>query len=383
MFNRLIFSILKDYYHIMSLKTNTSLDPKDTQLLSVFTAHFQGELNLARVRLICLFITALCKVKSVSYSKLSSGFASKSLADSCFRRIQRFMSEAELPMRLVATLIFKLLPQHDSLVLVMDRTNWKFGKKNINILMLGISYKNVAIPLMFRMLDKRGNSNTGERIALVKDFIGWFGKDCINCLLADREFIGEDWLGFLNDNNIRYHIRIRNNFKIFLPRKQVEVTAWHLFNSLKINELRHYEQIVRMHGQLCYLSGIKTVIDGKVEFLMLVSFNRPWEALDDYKKRWQIEMLFKAMKSSGFNIEDTHVTALDRLEKLILLTMVAFVWCYKIGDYIDTQIKPIKIKKHGRRAVSVFKYGLDYISECLLSGFNKLNINLMSFLSCT
>jgi len=293
------------------------------------------------------------------------------------------MSEAELPMRLVATLIFKLLPQHDSLVLVMDRTNWKFGKKNINILMLGISYKNVAIPLMFRMLDKRGNSNTGERIALVKDFIGWFGKDCINCLLADREFIGEDWLGFLNDNNIRYHIRIRNNFKIFLPRKQVEVTAWHLFNSLKINELRHYEQIVRMHGQLCYLSGIKTVIDGKVEFLMLVSFNRPWEALDDYKKRWQIEMLFKAMKSSGFNIEDTHVTALDRLEKLILLTMVAFVWCYKIGDYIDTQIKPIKIKKHGRRAVSVFKYGLDYISECLLSGFNKLNINLMSFLSCT
>ncbi len=95
------------------------------------------------------------------------------------------------------------------------------------------------------------------------------------------------------------------------------------------------------------------------------------------KQRWQIETLFKAMKSSGFNIEDTYVTALDRFEKLILLTMIAFVWCYKIGDYIDSQIRPIKIKTHGRWAVSVFKYGLDYLSECLLSGFSKQNINLI------
>jgi hypothetical protein len=383
LYNRLIFSILKNYYHIMSLTTNTSLDPKDTQLLSVFTSHFKGELNLARVRLMCLFITALCKVKSVNYSKISSGFASASLSSSCFRRVQRFMSEVELPMKCVATLIFKLLPRQDSLVLIMDRTNWKFGSRNINILMIGISYRNVAIPLMFKMLDKRGNSNSDERITLMNDFIGWFGRDCISCLLADREFIGEHWLGFLNHNNIPYHIRIRNNFRIFLPRKQKEVTAWHLFNDLKVNEFRHYEKIVVMHDQLCYLSGVKIVKDGKIEFLILVSFKKPEQALAYYKQRWQIETLFKAMKSSGFNIEDTHVTALERLEKLILLTMIALVWCYKIGDYIDSEIKPIKIKTHGRRAVSVFKYGLDYLSECLLSGFNKLNINLLQLLSCT
>ena len=47
-----------------------------------------------------------------------------------------------------------------------------------------------------------------------------------------------------------------------------------------------------------------------------------------------MEFCFRGLKLSGFNIEDTHVTALDRLEKLIILTMIAFVWCYKIGDYI-------------------------------------------------
>ncbi|HAT76290.1 MAG TPA: IS4 family transposase, partial [Flavobacterium sp.] len=46
-------------------------------------------------------------------------------------------------------------------------------------------------------------------------------------------------------------------------------------------------------------------------------------------------------------------------------------------------VKRIKIKKHGRRAVSVFKYGLDYLSKFLFTGVNRLENNLFCFLSCT
>lgn len=144
----------------MTLKKNSSTGIKDTQLLALFKAHFKGHLNLARIRLICLFIDALCKVKSVNFVKLSAGFDTSVDASSSYRRIQRFMALADLSMIWVAKFIFCLLPEKDKLVLSMDRTNWKFGDKNINILMLGISYKNVAFPIMFKMLDKRGNSNT-------------------------------------------------------------------------------------------------------------------------------------------------------------------------------------------------------------------------------
>lgn len=105
----------------------------------------------------------------------------------------------------------------------------------------------------------------------------------------------------------------------------------------------------------------------------MVSFNKPDEALRYYKERSQIQTLFKGMKSCGFNIENTHVVELDRLEKLMIPTMLAFIWCYLTGDYIDREIKPITIKKHDGKAKSVFKYGLDYLSETLLSAFNKLN----------
>jgi hypothetical protein len=105
--------------------------------------------------------------------------------------------------------------------------------------------------------------------------------------------------------------------------------------------------------------------------------------MEYFKQRWQIETLFRGLKSSGFNIEDTHVTDLERLGKLFSLTMIAFVWCYKIGDYLDENIKRIKIKNHGRRAVSIFKYGLDYLSKFLLTGIKSLENNLFYFLSCT
>lgn len=157
-----------------------------------------------------------------------------------------------------------------------------------------------------------------------------------------------------------------------------------MLRNLKIGEFYHYQRIAELHDQRCYLSGINTIDrDGKMEFLSIVSFNKPEQAMAYYKQRWQIETLFRGLKSSGFNIEDTHITELERLEKLFLLTMVAFVWCYKIGDFLDQHIKKITIKKHGRRAISVFKYGLDFVSKSLFTGYNNLEYSLFQFLSCT
>lgn len=363
---------------------NTSLEDKNTELIWILQQHFKGQFNLSRVKLICLFITALCKVKTINYDRLASAFDSKVAKGSSYRRIQRFMAEFDLPMKMVATMIFALLPEKQNLTLVLDRTNWKFGTKNINILMLGVSYKNVAFPLMFRMLDKRGNSNTQERIALIQNYIDWFGKHTIDCLLADREFVGDKWLGFLNDNRIRYYIRIRNNFKIYSYQKNKEIPVFWLFNNLRNNQFHSHPKIVKLNEQDCYIAGMKsTNREGKLDFLILVSFNNPEKAKEHYKERWQIETLFRAMKSSGFNIEDTHVTDLKRLENLFLLTMIAFVWCYKVGDYLDEKVKKIKIKTHSRKAISVFKYGLDYISKELLTCYKVLDINILKFLSCT
>ncbi len=372
-------------FHRQSTKhTNTSQEYKSKDLSSVLEQNFEQKINKARLNLISMMILALCKIKTVNYMALANVFDSYANTESSLRRIQRFMADFDLPMKLVSSFIFGILPEKKNLVLVLDRTNWKFGKSNINILMLGVCYKNIAIPIMFKMLDKRGNSDTAERIELIRQFVNWFGKDCIDCLLADREFVGHIWLNFLTQNRIKYYIRLRNNFKVFCFDKNEEKPVFWLFNKLQKGEFYHHPKIVRINDVKCYVSGMKNYDrQGKLDFLILVSFNKPEESLEYYRKRWQIETLFRAFKTSGFNIEGTHVTDQKRLEKLFMIVMIALVWCYKIGDYVDENIKPINIKKHQRKAFSVLKYGLNCLNNILLNPFNKMNINVLQILSCT
>lgn len=88
------------------------------------------------------------------------------------------------------------------------------------------------------------------------------------------------------------------------------------------------------------------------------------------------------MKSNGFDIEKTHLKDTERIEKLVLLVMIAFVWCYKVGILYEN-VKQTTIKKHGRKAKSIFKYGLSYIAVKVLNSEFKEDINIVIFLSCT
>jgi hypothetical protein len=58
--------------------------------------------------------------------------------------------------------------------------------------MLGVVHEGVAFPLVWCLLDKRGNSNSDERMTLFNQFLERFGEREIACLTADREFVGKD-----------------------------------------------------------------------------------------------------------------------------------------------------------------------------------------------
>jgi hypothetical protein len=65
-----------------------------------------------------------------------------------------------------------------------------------------------------------------------------------------------------------------------------------------------------------------------------------------------------SVKSSGFNIKETHLTNINRIERLFPLVMVAFAWAYIVEVYLHENLKPLKIKKHGNLTKGFFKYGL-------------------------
>jgi hypothetical protein len=181
-------SNFKEKLAAFSMKTTDFKDlAKVNQILPIMQEYFGKSMNLARIKLMAYMLHALCGVQTVSLHKLVSAMPASVERDSNLRCIQRFIANYALNLNLAARMIFSLLPVKDGLVLSMDRTNWKFGEFNINILTLGITYKGIAFPLLFSLLDKRGNSNWEERKDIMERFIRLFGHDCIDCLVADRE----------------------------------------------------------------------------------------------------------------------------------------------------------------------------------------------------
>lgn len=159
--------------------------------------------NAARMNFLANFIIALLKVRTVNLTEIAVTFCGKAKKDSHYKRLQRFFRSFPLDLTKIAKFIAEFLPvRGDAWTLTMDRTNWKFGKLNINILTLGIAYKGTAFPVIWMVLPKQGNSNTNERIQLIERFIRIFGVEKIRCLTADREFIGRDWFSYLKKTHI-------------------------------------------------------------------------------------------------------------------------------------------------------------------------------------
>jgi transposase len=333
--------------------------------------------NKARIKFITSFVISMIKVRTVRLNDISLSLNHCAKHISNYRRIQRFFSNCEINYDQLSNFVKALLPEI-KFILTLDRTNWKFGKTDINILMLAIVYKDTSIPLCWELLNKRGNSSFEERKKLVKKAIQILGKDRINSIVADREFGSEKFFNYLTQEEIVFHIRIRKTSAI----SKYGTTIKHVRDFFKyFKSFRYYTvpQKQLIYNQFLYIGGHKT----RNDYFILASNDKPMNALKDYKQRWTIEKLFGYLKTRGFDFEQTHITDPQKIKKLIFLLTIAFTWSYMTGVWLDESIK-IKIKSNGRKEISVFRKGLDHLRFVILNIDEKLNefILLTKILSC-
>ena len=207
---------------------------------------------------------------------------------------------------------------------------------------------------------------------MIKRFVDKFGQQHIKALLADREFIGKDWLKFLKKQEISFIIRIKKDAKI--PNGcGLKVQAKNLFRFLKPGEKLVIIGARKMTGVDVFLSALR-LDDGQL--LIVATDQAGDQAIEHYGERWQIETMFSCFKERGFNLEDTHITHRQRIKRLLAVLAIAFCWAHRTGEWQHENVKPIKIKKHLRLAKSIFRVGLDFIREALFSITDSLEIAL-------
>lgn len=259
----------------------------------------------------------------------------------------------------VARLALRLLKIEAPYTIAIDRTEWQLGTQWVNVLMLSIAYRSVSIPLFWTVLDEKGCSDNAERREILQKFIDAFGVGSMRFVTADREFCSKHWLEFLIANKIPYRLRIKANYQITNARGEV-VGAWRLCRTLKIGERIELGGKRRLWNQKVFVAVCRKA-DG--EQVLVIANEQSGSILLEYGERWKIETLFGILKTRGFRLEDTHLTEIERISKLLSLLTIAVSWALLAGE-LEVQATPLKTKKHGKLEKSVFRLGFETLRNC-------------------
>lgn len=299
-------------------------------------------------------------------------------------RVQRFERLLQCPklvpletLRPVASKILRAQRRRKQpLVIVMDRS---MINDTLNLLHLALAYGGRALPLGWVRVPHEGNSD----LALQQELLRWL-QSCLPVgarptLIADREFHSihlASWLA--QELQWDFILRLKAGTKVACDG------SW-----LRAGDLAE-------RGRTTLFRQVKVTMDPKATHrLNLVTHwdrdeTEPWllatnltcaqTTVTTYAERFWIEEMFSDHKSRGLNLEATRLRDPDRLERLLVAVVLAYLWIMEVGALVVVTDRWRQVDNRGaQRSVSLCQIGLRWLDERrnenhwppLFSGFFK------------
>jgi len=355
--------------------------------------HLKSQLSTAEFIFLKILLNLLQSIKKVNLEKLANALPLAIKFESRRKRIQRFLSLPNLTLEkiwfpLVTTWLATYFTTDHLIYVAIDRTNWG----GINLLMISVVWDKRSFPLYWELLPKRGSSNISEQQHALSQVMPLLQNYQI-CVLGDREFCSIKLAKYLQSEGVYVCLRLKKNEFI-----EVEKEIWIELNNFGLAP-----------GTSFFIKGVKvTKTQGFISFNVVGKWKRKllgvapkegWfiltnlssleDAVAAYKRRFDIEEMFRDFKKGGYNLEDTNVEG-KRLLSLILLIALAYTSATIQGQEIKRkglQKYIARVKEYGRnqRRHSSFYIGLygqswlnfkqvclDLVTELMKINRNKL-----------
>jgi Transposase DDE domain len=299
--------------------------------------------------------------------------------DSHYRGLQRYFNDSVnqeliwkiLLLGLNQRIIADLRAKKEPIYLILDGTSWALGAKQYHLLTLSILYKGVSIPLYWQDLAKKGTSNFAERKKMLEEAAQLYDLKGMT-LLADREYVGREWFSFLvHDLPMNFVIRLsKSDYKSDLQAQKIAYSSL-----LRFDKRTKVKQVtVNIEGMELVMVITKNPAACRAsEEWVIVLTNltqvRKQKILKIYRKRWQIESMFKHLKTNGFNLEDLGLTQAPKVHLMMSLVVGTYILAILMGLKNITQRKKRTDKNDSQKVYyyqSIFRLGLDklaYISQ--------------------
>lgn len=220
-----------------------------------------------------------------------------------------------------------------------------------------------AIPIYWEDLERKGNSQLADRKDIIRKARRHFNIS-EKILLADREYIGEEWFVFLLDHDLDFVIRLRKkNY-----RKAVDQAPGKSYTALEKKVLRSKvrtktvgKTVIIGDKPLSFVLAKQTDPQADEPLLFLLSSleETPAKIASRYPIRWKIEHCFRQLKSNGFHLEEVNLQGKARVN--LLIAVVVFAYTLSVVEGLkDYHRVPMKTYADGTvtKSNSVFRHGI-------------------------
>jgi hypothetical protein len=365
-------------------------------LPQVYQTCFQSQLSAAQCLTLEILVWLFQAHKQVRIERLAALFPQPIKFESRRRRIQRFLILPKVSIPVLWFPIIKhILRTHfnkksSQLILAIDRTQWR----DKNLFMVSVIWSKRAIPIYWRLLDKRGSSNLREQKALLYPVLRLLkGYEVV--VLGDREFRSVRLAQWLDAQGVYFALRQKKSTYIqqlgqdyqrldslgLAPGMKMFLTGvfltkqkgFHSFNLVAYWK-RKYRRTVADEG-----------------WYILTNLGSLSAALKAYQARSGIEAMFKDCKTGGYNLEGCHACD-SRLSSLVLIIAIAYSCALLSGKKIKNiglhkYINRLKElgrteRRHSSFWVGLYGYiwvaGMEFLSD-LVNKFWQLTPNKLPY----
>ena len=260
----------------------------------------------------------------------------------------------------------------ESVKILIDRTNWEKGEDDVNVLSIGLLYKErIFIPLIGEDLGHKGNSDSETRILLTDKLLEWWGAMQIPVpqfiIVGDREFIGEEWLNALAQREVNYVIRLKANLKFevwlkdtYKMGKKFGVQTLHRYMQRYDKQMLELVLAGESIAQIRVLKNEGKQATTQPYLYLITNIEQPDLAGAVYRQRWKIETCFAYLKSKGLNLEVFNLSGTHKTDILMAVLTLVYALIVKTGEEIQQEEPPKMVQYSNGKVyprVSAYKAG--------------------------
>ena len=332
-------------------------------------------IRTTQLETLALVVASATQTQSAHLGALARALPLPTTQDSKEQRIRRFLDNPRITQAAHYAPIARAALSgvtHQHVDLVFDRV---LLNEQHNLLVASVGFRRRSVPLSWKTLKHVGSSDLEDQKAVLKAALGELPTGTKVTVPADSEFRSVALFAWLREQGHDALLSIRGRTLVFDTADAIsgQSLGERVGQSTKVLYLNGVYVSEERYGPVNVFAWWSKDDEGK-PVLRAVMTNLPATPRTKQRgrKRMWIETGFRDWQSGGFQLDQTGIEDRERLERLLIPVLIAYIWLVSLGRWVVKRGYRRLIDHGAGRAwrYSLFQLGVGWLDR--LQGYHRL-----------